>query len=536
MINILHIKNIGIIDDLVVNLREGLNVLTGETGAGKTLIVDSLNIIAGGRFSKEMMRKDSDNAFVELSINSEKEDIIVTREINSNGKNLCKINGRMVTVNELKEYMKNVIDIHGQTDNLSLMDKNYHTLYLDKFIGPEMSKLKNEYINIFNEYNLLNEKLNSNYGDDKEKQRKLDLLEYQLNEIESASLKSGEEEKLEEQRKMMMNYEKISDSLNQVDYNLNNSAIDVISDSIRSLEKIESLDEKYSSKLIELKNIYYEVQEFSRDISDMKEDMYFDEEERNNIESRLDTIYSLKRKYGNNIEEILKYKDEISTELERIKNIDKENDELRKNISSLESKMNVLCNKIDLLRNNYSVILNEKINKELEDLDMPNAKINAKIFKVDNYTSNGLSNVEFLIKTNVGDEEKALNKIASGGEMSRIMLAIKNVLSNVDEVQVLVFDEIDAGISGKAANMVGNKLKQIGKSHQVITITHLASVAAKGDNNYYIYKEVENDVTKTKIKRLNEEETIKEIARISSGEINDITISHAKELRRINVA
>ena len=328
-----------------------------------------------------------------------------------------------------------------------------------------------------------------------------------------------------------MSSEKVAESLNNVGNNLEGTVIDVINDSIRSLERIEDVDKKYSDKLIELKNIYYEVQELSRDISSMKEDVYFDEQERNSIEERLDEIYSLKRKYGNTIEEILEYKEELSTQIDKINNAEEENKKIKARIQELENKMLKLCESIKTKRMEASVILNEKINKELSELEMKNAKFNAKIIDLAEFTSNGLSYVEFVITTNLGEEEKKLNKIASGGEMSRIMLAIKTVLSDIDEVPVLIFDEIDTGISGKAANSVGVKLKKIAQKHQVLIVTHLASIAAKGEFNYYIYKEVENGKTNTKIKLLDEEDTIKEIARIASGEVTEIAISHAKELR-----
>lgn len=542
MISTLHIKNIGIIDDILIDLNNGLNVLTGETGAGKTLIVDSLGIIAGGRFSKEMIRKGQNNSYVELNLylpkneNSIDGNIIVSREISTNGRNLCKINGRLVTVNELKDFMKNIIDIHGQFDNQTLMDKSYHTKYVDKFSGEKLLELKDKYLELFNQYKNIKNILSKNYGDDKEKQRKLDLLKYQLNEIETANLKMGEEEKLEEIRKLMINSEKVSENLDIVDNNLNENATDIISESIRALEKIENIDEEYAKKLTELKNIYYEVQELARDVSNLKEKVYFDDEERNETESRLDVIYSLKRKYGNSIEEIINYKKELEEEINKIENIDEENNKLKEQLKDLTSEMTSLSVKITTLREKYSVELNDRINKELQDLDMQNSKFNAKIIKDDEFSENGLSHIEFMIATNIGDEEKPLSKIASGGEMSRIMLAIKTVITDIDEVPVLIFDEIDTGISGRAANMVGKKLRKISLNHQVIIVTHLATIAAKGEYNYYIYKQVENNMTNTKIKQLNEEEIIKEIARIASGDITDIALSHAQELRNVNVA
>lgn len=538
MISTLHIKNIGIIDDLVIDLNKGLNVLTGETGAGKTLIIDSLGIIAGGRFSKEMIRKGENVSFVEMCLYMPENEyaidgnIIISREINTSGRNLCKINGRLVTVNELKTFMKNIIDIHGQYDNQTLMDTEFHTKYLDKFIGEEMLNELSRYNKLFNEYKELKTKLKNNYGSDIEKQRKLDLLQYQYKEIKNAKLKNGEDEDLESKRKIIMNSEKVAESLNCVSNNLGETAIDVINDSIRALEKIECVDEKYSKKLTELKNIYYDVQELSRDVDYMKEEVYFDEEERNEIEERLDEIHSLKRKYGSTIEDILKYEIELEEEINRIESLDEENQKTKDQIRKIEKEMDNLCESIAEKRKQSSKILNSKINKELMELEMKNAKFNAKIIENDNYTNYGKSYVEFVITTNLGEDEKQLNKIASGGELSRIMLAIKTVLSDIDEVPILIFDEIDTGISGKAANSVGIKLRKISETHQVIIVTHLATIAAKGEYNYYIYKEVNNNKTNTKIRLLSEEETIKEIARIASGEVTDIAISHAKELRR----
>lgn len=542
MISTLHIKNIGIIDDITIDFNTGLNVLTGETGAGKTLIVDSLGIIAGGRFSKDMIRRGESNSFVEVCIylpenqNAIDGNIIVSREINTNGRNSCKINGRLVTVNELKEFMKNIIDIHGQFDNQTLMDKSYHTKYLDEFGGNSVTELKNEYLKLYEEYKEINNKLINNYGDEKEKQRKLDLLQYQIDEISSANLKIGEEEELIERRNIMMNSEKVAENLNKVNSNLNDIAIDSISDSIRALEKIEDIDNNYSTKLIELKNIYYEMQELARDISELKEDSYFDEKERNEIEIRLDTLYSLKRKYGNTIGEILNYKDNIETEVEYINNLEEENKKLKTKLKNLKIKMEELCYKITELREINAKCLNDKVNEELIDLDMKNAKFKAKIINDNEFSENGLSHIEFLISTNVGDEEKQLNKVASGGEISRIMLAIKTVLADVDEVPILIFDEIDTGISGNAANMVGNKLRKISQNHQILIVTHLATIAAKGEHNYYIYKEVRENNTKTNIKKLNDTETTEEIARIASGSITEVSLIHARELRKVNVA
>ncbi len=538
MITTLHIKNIGIIDDLSIDLNEGLNVLTGETGAGKTLIIDSLQIISGGRFSKEMIRKGETNSFVEICMyEPEDEDsidgnIIVSREINSNGKNMCKINGRMVTVNELKTFMSKFIEIHGQNDNQSLLDNRFHLKYLDGFIGDKILKNQQEYKEKYQRYLEIKQELKANYGDEKERERKLDLLKYQLDEIEQANLKENEEIELEEKRKIMLNSEKISTNLQEADTSISENSIDSLNIAIRALEKIETIDEKYEAISSNLKNIYYELQEIGRDISEYKEDIYFDEAERTEVEERLDLIYSLKRKYGNDILEILNYKEEIRKEIEYIENLDEYNQKLKTELKELKNQMTKLAEKLHEIRIEYGKVLSISINKVLEDLEMKNANINIHIdYNQDEFFETGKDEVEFYIRTNLGEDEKPLDKIASGGEMSRIMLAIKKVLADTDKMPVLIFDEIDTGISGKAAGAVAEKLNGISKNHQVLCISHLPSIAAIADYNYFISKNVIDERTNTNIKLLNEEEAIKEIARISSGEVNEATIQYAMQLR-----
>ena len=538
MISTLHIKNIGIIEDLNIDLNKGLNVLTGETGAGKTLIIDSLKIISGGRFSKDMIRRGTSNSYVELcmyvpeSEKAEDGNIIVSREITSSGKNMCKINGRMVTVNELKEFMKDFIEIHGQNDNQNLLDNKKHLNYLDSYSGEIITSLKESYKNYYNEYKDIVKKLKENFGDEKEKQRRIDLLQYQIKEIEEADLKINEEEELENQRKIIMNSEKIVENLNTANNLIEENGIDNISLAIRALEKIESLDSKYEKATNDLKNVYYELQEVSRDISLYKDDIDFDEEERNIVEERLDLIHQLKRKYGNTIEEILQYKDEIQKELDKIENLEEYNIKLRKKKDELEKELNSLAKKIHEIRIASSKKLMYDIDEELKDLEMKNAKINIKVDYVENeFFKDGKDIVKFYIITNVGEEEKELAKIASGGEMSRIMLAIKKVLAEFDNTPVLVFDEIDTGISGNAANSVAKKLKSIANKHQVLCISHLPNIAAIADYNYFISKNVLENRTCTQIKLLQESEVLEEIARISSGEVNDITLEYAKRLR-----
>lgn len=538
MVTTLHIKNVGIIDDLSIDLNNGFNVLTGETGAGKTLIIGSLAILAGGRFSKEMIRNGEEFSYVEANFycpNNEVAvdgNIIVSREIHLNGRNSCKINGRLITVNELKEFMSKIIDIHGQHDSQLILNPMQHIIYLDKFIGKELNESVCEYIKKLEEYNKLKQELKNTYGEDQEKERRLDLLRYQYNEIEQAKLKQNEEEELQNKHKMMQNAEKLKDNLFEIDTNLNENAIIAISNSIRSLEKIQDCGKEYSEKLSILKNSYYDIQELARDLSYMREEVDFDENERNQIENRLDLIFSLKRKYGNTITEISEFRNKIENEINKIENLDEYHNKIKIQIKNLEQELFKIANQMSNVRNKYAETLSKKINQELKDLEMPNAKFEIKINKTERFCENGIDEVEFMICTNVGEGLKPLTKIASGGEMARIMLAIKNVLADVDEVSTLVFDEIDTGISGKASKAVAEKMKSIAELHQVICITHLPSIAARGDYNYYISKQTKENKTYTSIKLLNEDETIEEIARISSGEVTEIAKAHAKELRK----
>ena len=455
--------------------------------------------------------------------------VVISREVHLNGRNTCKINGRLVTVSELKNFMSNIIDIHGQNDNLKILSKMYQIEYLDNYCGKDLLKLKLDYNEKYSKYLDIKKKLKENFGDNKERERKLDLLQYEFDEIDGANLKIDEEDELIEKRTIYLNYEKISTSIAQTVDN-SDKAMATISNAVKAIEKIANIDEKYDKKLEEIRNIYYELEDFSHGINLMNDDMYFDENEINELESRLDLIHTLKRKYGNSIEEILKYRDSIEAEINRINNLDEENEKLRNELEQVIGYMNSISLKMHDFRSEISFKLNDRINGELVDLEMKNAKFNARVELTEEFNQFGRDDVEFYISPNVGEDENELSKIASGGEMSRIMLAIKNVLADTDDTPVLIFDEIDTGISGKAAKSVGKKLRRIGGTHQVICITHQPSIAAVGNSNYYIYKNTIDGRAATAVKKLNKEEVIEEIARISNGEITNVAKQHALEL------
>lgn len=539
MITNLHIKNIGIIDEINIALNEGFNVLTGETGAGKSLLIDSLNIIAGGRFSKDMIRNGKEYSLVEACIylpgNKASEDgnIIVSREVYINGRNLCKINGRMVTVNQLREFMRDIIDIHGQSDNQKLMNPQNHIEYVDDFSGDKIIDLKNKYHELYNKYLEIKNELNRNYGDDKQKQLKLDLLYYQLNEINNANLKVGEDEELVKKQKIYQNSEKIVTNLSKANDLFENKILNSLDTVINSLNKVAIYDDKYNSLIERVNGAYYDIQDVSYTISDDFLNNDYNNKEAEIVQDRLDLIFNLKRKYGNTISEILEYKLKLEKEINDIENLDEYIIQLKKQLKTIKEEMHEKCIELNKIRKNSALELEEKITKELKELEMFNAefKINVE-FEEENYNKNGLNNIEFMISTNIGEEYKPLVKIASGGELSRIMLAIKTVFSDVDNTPIMIFDEIDTGISGVAASSVSEKMRTISLKHQVICVTHLAVIAAKAKYNYYIYKDVIDGKTYSNIKLLDERETLNEIARISTGSTSKIAIEHAIALRK----
>ena len=539
MIETLHIENIGIIDDITIDLKNGLNIITGETGAGKSLVVDAMSIICGNRFSKDIIKTGKEYCLVEIILSNDKanDNIVVSREISLSGKNKCKINGRLVTVNELKSYMSSVINIHGQNDNQNLLDENNHIKYLDAFCNDSLKCKKEKYLKLYNEYIALGLELKSNYGNDKERKRMLDLLDYEIKEIDNASFKMGEEEVLEEKSKIMRNSEKIYECISSAENVISSNVLNDIDNTLRNLSKISEYNELYKKESDRLQGIYYELEDLSQNLYTYKEDISFDEIENNEVIKRLDLLYSLKRKYGNNIEEILEYRNNIQIKKEEIENMEEHLSNVSLRIEEIKKDMLKLAHELSNIRKENGTKLENMINKELFDLEMKNAKIKIDIeFDVNyKFNTNGLDKVTFKILTNIGDEFKALSKIASGGEISRVMLAIKKVLSETDEVDVLVFDEVDTGISGKAGSVVGSKLKSISKNHQVMCITHLGVVAAYADNNYYISKAVCDNKTISKVKLLDEAETINEIARISFGVLSTVAIESAKELRRAAV-
>lgn len=548
MLSKLHIQNIGIIENIEIDFNDKLNIITGETGAGKTLIIDSINLVTGNRVNRNIIRDGSSSAFVEACFFIDLPDIsedgmlVLSREIYSNGKNICKINGRMATLTQLKEVGDKLIDIHGQHDIMYLLNPNMYIEFLDNYIGLEITNIKKEYIELLKNNKELKSKIVNLYLDPIERQRKLDLLEYQYNEIKNANLKVDEEEELISKKNLMQNYEKIFNSLNESYENIQNSAIHNIDNCISKLSKITDIDIKYKQIYDRLQDISYDLEDISSNIYDNLNMNLFDEDERNLVFDRLDYIFSLKRKYGNNIEDILKYFESLENQINELNDSEEYANKLNKEYIENKEKLYTLALKMHNIRNKKANELQEMINKQLKSLEMPKAKFSINVnfnddvfeFKSDEeykFDENGLDRVEFNIVTNVGGKEQMINKIASGGELSRVTLALKTVLADSYKIPTIIFDEIDTGLSGDASIAVGQKMNVISQKHQIITITHNANIAALGDLNIFVKKEIEENLTKTKIKILNYEEKINEIARILSGNnITDIAREHAIEL------
>lgn len=551
MLGRLTIKNIALIDNIDVDFYKGLNVLTGETGAGKSIIIDSINAVLGSRVSKDLIRTGQEKAIVEAFFEirdqkvitflqeNELEDsdlgLVISREFNTQGKNVCRINGRVVSLSMLKELGEFLIDIHGQHDNQSLLNSNTHIDLLDNFGGEKLSKVKEDYLELYKKSKEINQKISQLGGDQRERERRVDLLKFQLDEIESMKLKFGEDEELEHKSNIMRNAEKMVSGIEEAYDILSSGAnrgaiIDGLNIVLKDLTNIQKYDSEIEHVVEKLNNIYYLIEDVVADIRNYKEELQFDPKELDSIGARLDAIYKLKRKYGNTIKEILDYSDDIKAELEGLENSQEKIECLGKELEVVDSEMRTKARELSAQRKVTASELEKKVILELEDLEMKKTQFRVN-FEIGDFNTKGIDKVEFLISPNAGEDLKPLSKIASGGEMSRIMLAIKTILTRVDKIPTLIFDEIDIGISGKTAQMVGQKLSYISKNHQVLCVTHLSQIAAMADEHYLIEKNSKDNLTTTLIIKLNSEQKKHEIARILGGvEITETTLLHAQEM------
>lgn len=534
MINHISIKNFAIIESTEIDFHPGLNIVTGETGSGKSIVIEAVSLALGSRADGSYIRTGTDKAIIQLVGSLDDEDYVITRELSSNGKNLCKINGEIVTLAQVNRLASKLADIHGQYDNQSLLNPDYHITLLDGYKQDLTLTLLQDVSFAFSEYTEAKKALAHLLSSEKENARKLDFYKFEAAEIAKASLVVGEDKELQEKISLLQNSEKIFENMSRAYGTIceeSPSVMDGINFSLKSLEAISSYSEDLATLAEELNDVYYRLQEISSQMRQFKDSVIFSPAELDEAILRADLIEGLKKKYGSTIEEILAYGDTLQGHLAVAENFD---DEKKKLMIRLRDAKTLLADKCSLLteaRKEKAAQLEAAIEKELHDLNFKDSSVKISIESLPEPTVLGVDKVEILITTNKGEPLKPLYKIVSGGEMSRIMLAFKNIISSYDNIPTLIFDEIDNGISGITASIVGKKLQEIASDRQIICITHLPQIAACGKHNYRICKESDENGTFTKVEALSEEEKVNEIARLLGGvSITETTLMTAREL------
>lgn len=540
----LDIENIAVIEHTSVEFEDGLNVITGETGAGKSLLINSLNMVLGARASREFIREGAPFARVcatffckeiistldEYGIESDEGNIVITRKIYPDGRNLCHINGSSVNVSLLRSIGEKLVVIHGQNDTGELADTSSHIHFLDAF--AQNDALLEDYRKIYDELKESQDTLSKLDEDETARKREIDYLSYQTDEIEKANLDENEETELLSRKKLLENAESIS-SLSEKAYaslSGDNRAKELFHNAKRALEELADIDEStlpYAEKAAEL---YYETEELAREVSSYMSGVTYNAGELAQIDDRLSDIKSLKRKYGGEIAQILKFYEEASEKLVFLKSLDENKDKITAKCDALLKEASLIAQKLTTARKKSAEVLSARIEDELSSLDMPKCKIEFCFTPCPLYWL-GAERVEILISTNPAEAPKSMTKIASGGEISRIMLAIKSVFSDFDGIPTLLFDEIDTGVSGRAAEKIAKKMRALSENYQLICVTHLPVIAAAAQNHLLIEKNISKDGFKTQIRPLSEEDRIKEIARIISGDnISEISLKNAEEM------
>ena len=554
MLSRLTIKNVALIESADITLCEGLNVLSGETGAGKSVILDSVNFVLGAKADRSMIRYGQTECMVkaefnvaetskaverlrEMDIDTDGE-IIISRKFAENGKNSIKINGNTVTASMLRQVTDSLVDVHGQSEHFFLLKESNQLKTLDTVVGADIVALKEQLSAYLKDKKEIETQIVLLGGDEKERGRRLDVLRFQIDEIQTVDLQDGEEEELLSKRNKMMNLEKIITAIRDAVSALDGEcgAVDGLRMAERSLLYISKLDSEYAELEEKIENVAAEAQDIAARLADMGEELYFDENEAAETESRLDAIRALKRKYGANKQEIDEYLEKISAEYELLADCDGQYARLCADKEKLNGKIYALCVKMTQLRKTRGEAFCKRVTDELKTLNIASASFEIQ-FKdyteedVEKANSHGLDDICFLFSANAGEPLKPLSKIISGGEMSRFMLAVKTQLSNVNEISTYIFDEIDAGISGKTAKVVGEKLAKIAKTTQILAVSHLAQIAVMSDSEYLIEKREESGKTLTNVNALNAKQQIKEIVRLLGGEDGDeYAIKHAEEL------
>lgn len=534
MINHISIKNFAIIESTEIVLNDGLNIITGETGSGKSIVIEAVSLALGSRADSSYVRTGSDKAVIQLAGTLNGEELVITREISSAGKNLCRINGDIVTLSQVNLLASKLADVHGQYDNQSLLNSDYHIVLLDSYKQQDTDGFKTDAYEKYDTYIKARKELARLLSVEKENVKKLDFYKFEASEIEKAQLIPGEDKQLEERISLLQNSEKIYDNISRAYQNLyeeSPSVMDGLNTSVKAIEELSSFSDKISVLGEEFSDIYYRLEELCREIRDIRESISFSPSELDEAIIRFELIENLKKKYGSTIEEILEYHVKLQKKLSAAENMDEEKHALMVKLKSAKEELLKSCRILSEKRKEKASELEAAIQSELIDLNFKDARVQISVDPLEEPCETGMDKVEIFITTNKGEALKPLAKIVSGGEMSRIMLAFKNIISSYDMIPTLIFDEIDTGISGITASIVGKKLKEISKEHQIICITHLPQIAACGDFNYKIYKDSSDTNTFTHVKALSSEEKVDEIARLLGGtSVTQSTINTAKEL------
>lgn len=548
----LSIKNFAIIDFLEISFQKGFTVLTGETGAGKSIIIDAINLLAGGRGSSDFVRHGMEKAEIEglfiiedqhpceeklkeYGLTIEEGMVVLRRDIYTSGKSVCRVNGKLVTISTLREVGRTLVDIHGQHEHQELMDERSHLPLLDEFAGPNVHNALKEYKTIFHDYEKTKREIKALTENEQSMVQRLDLLKFQAEEISSSNLQIGEDEQLLAEKSKYNNFERLFQAINTSYEAISGEqkGLDWVGLALTNLEDTLTVNDEYKGLYDAVSNSFYMLEDVMHTLRDKIDELEYDPDRINEVETRLNEINQLKRKYGNSIEEILEYSSKIEEEIEIIINRENHIDKLTKKLRSVEKDLLLEGENLTKLRKKSAKILTSAIHHELKDLYMDKTVFEV-IFhnsKESSFQSDGMDTIEFYISTNPGEPLKPLTKIASGGELSRIMLALKTIFSKHQGITSIIFDEVDTGVSGRVAQAIGEKIYQISIGSQVLSITHLPQVAAMCDYHYFISKEVYENRTKTSVRMLNEKDRIRELARMISGaQITSATEEHSKEM------
>ena len=549
MLRELKIGNLAIIDELDIEFDKGFIVLTGETGAGKSIILSGINLLIGEKASVDMIRDGEENLVAQgvfdvdeeqkkkletMGIDIDGDEIIIRRSYSRSGKARAFVNNVRITLADLKEIASTLVDIVGQHSHQMLLNKNNHIKLLDSFLNKDEKDLKENLTNLLSQYREVNTKIEEIEREKKETLEKKEFYEYQLEEIEKLKLKDGEDEILEAEYKRVFNAEKIREKVYEsLEYlkDDDDSALSLITNSIRNIEYLGKYDERYTELAKRMENAYYELEDCTNEIEDISKGIDVSESDLDKIAGRMNTLKRIREKYKRTLPELIAYREDLKEKLADIDSGDFKTRELKQELAKVKSEYDKLAEKLSNSRKEIAVKIENELLNELKFLNMEDAKLKVQINKLEKMTNDGYDEVEFFISTNVGQDLKPLNKIASGGEVSRVMLALKVIFSKVDNIPILIFDEIDTGIGGETVRKIALKLKEIGDNTQIISITHSAVIASKASQQFYIEKYVENSKTISRVKKLSAEERIKEIGRMLVGEkINNEVLEIANKM------